>query len=175
VESIVPREHGFDITTSQRSLQAKAVLLTIGRRGSPRKLGIPGEDLSKVVYRLIEPQQYRGQRVLVVGGGDSALEAAASLAEEADALVSLAYRGNAIGRAKPKNRERIKACAAAKTLDLWFSTGIAAITEDHVILSRDGEEHRIANDAVIVCAGGVLPTELLKRAGVEIATKYGTA
>jgi thioredoxin reductase/NAD-dependent dihydropyrimidine dehydrogenase PreA subunit len=175
VESIVPRDGGFDVVTSRRSLRSQTVLLTIGRRGSPRSLGVPGEDLSKVVYRLIEPEQYRDRRVLVVGGGDSALEAAASLAEETNAVVTLAYRGAAIGRAKPKNRERLNSNVDAKRLDLWLNTEIATIAEDYVVLKREGKEYRLANDSIIVCAGGVLPTELLRQAGVKTSAKFGTA
>ena len=175
VESIAPREKGFDVVTARRSLRAQMVLLTIGRRGSPRQLGVQGEDRSKVVYRLIEPEQYRGKRVLVVGGGDSALEAATSLAETDGTMVTLAYRGKAIGRAKPKNRERLQNAVAAKRMDFWLETEVTAIADDHVVLDRGGEEHRVPNDAIIVCAGGVLPTELLKRAGVDISTKFGTA
>jgi thioredoxin reductase/ferredoxin len=175
VESIEPREGGFDVVTSRRTLRGKTVLLTIGRRGSPRQLGVPGEELPKVVYKLIEPGQYCDKRVLVVGGGDSALEAAASLAAEANARVTLAYRGNAIGRAKPRNRERLLNAVAAKKIDLWLETGVVAIAGDHVVLSRGSEEHRVPNDEIIVCAGGILPTEFLKRAGVQVSTKFGTA
>ena len=174
-ESIEPGARGFTITTPKRKLTAGAILLTIGRRGSPRQLGVPGEELPKTVYRLIEPEQYRKKRVLVVGGGDSALEAAASLAEEADAAVTLAYRGNALGRAKPKNRERIRINSEAGRIDLWFDTEVEKIAEDHVVLKRNGAAHQVPNDAVIVCAGGVLPTALLKATGVEVATKFGTA
>lgn len=175
VEAIVKTGGGFEIVTSRRSLRGKSVLLTIGRRGSPRQLGVPGEESSRVVYRLIEPDQYRDKRVLVIGGGDSALEAAASLAEEANAAVTLAYRGNALGRAKPKNRARIDSNVAAKKLDLWLETEVVAIGEGRVVLAKGGRQHDVESDAVIVCAGGVLPTELLKKAGVEISTKFGTA
>lgn len=175
VESIAPTGTGFEVITSKRTLRGQTVLLTIGRRGSPRPLGVEGEDKSKVVYRLIEPEQYKDSRVIVVGGGDSALEAAATLAEETNASVVLAYRGNALGRAKPKNRERIKSCVESKKLELWLNTEIVSIADDHVVVNRAGALHKTLNDAIIVCAGGVLPTELLKRAGVEISTKFGTA
>jgi thioredoxin reductase len=175
VESIVSKGNGFEVVTSKRTLHGRTVLLTIGRRGSPRRLGLEGEDLSKVVYRMIDPQQYVGRRVLVVGGGDSALEAAATLAEETNASVALAYRGNALGRAKPKNRERINDCVASRKLELWLNTEIASIAGDHVVVSREGQLQRTPNDVVIVCAGGILPTEFLKQAGVEVSTKYGTA
>ena len=175
VEAIAPKGSGLEVVTSKRTLHAQTVLLTIGRRGSPRRLGVEGEDLPKVVYRMIDPEQYVGRRVLVVGGGDSAIEAAATLAEETNALVTLAYRGNALGRAKPKNRERIDGCVASRRLELWLNTEIASIAEDHVVVSREGQLQRTPNDVVIVCAGGILPTEFLKQAGVEVSTKYGSA
>ncbi len=105
-----------------------------------------------MVYRLIDPEQYAGQRVLVVGGGDSAIEAAASLAEETDAKVTLAYRGAAFQRAKPRNRERVARAVEAVRLDLRFNTEVVAIAPDHVRLIQDGAPKAIHNDAVIICA-----------------------
>jgi thioredoxin reductase/NAD-dependent dihydropyrimidine dehydrogenase PreA subunit len=165
----------FSVATTQRTFGATYVLLSIGRRGTPRRLGVPGEDSPNVVYRLVDPVQYAGQRVLVVGGGDSALEAAASLVEETDAEVVLAYRGEALGRAKPKNRERVRKAAESGALRLLLSTNVLSIEADAVLLERDGEQEFIPNDAVIVCAGGVLPTDFLRNVGIEITTKYGTA
>src|SRR5262249_54859844 len=104
VESITRHGTGFAVKTSKGYYATSAVLLAIGRRGTPRKLGVPGEELSKVVYRLIDPAQYAGQRVLIVGGGDSALEAAASIAESCDAHVAICHRGGAFVRARAKNR-----------------------------------------------------------------------
>ena len=103
------------------------MLLTIGRRGTPRKLEVPGEEQSKVVYRLIDPEQYRGQHVVVVGGGDSALEAAASIAEEQGTTVTLSYRSEAFGRAKQKNRMRVDAAVKAGSLTVMLKTKIKAI------------------------------------------------
>jgi thioredoxin reductase/ferredoxin len=175
VESIAPSGSGFEVVTANRALRGQVVLLTIGRRGSPRRLGVPGEELPKVVYRMVDPEQYVDQHVLVVGGGDSALEAAATLAEETNASVILAYRGNALGRAKPKNRERVTSCVDSKRLEVWLNSEIASIAADHVVVNREGKLHQAPNDAIIVCAGGILPTEFLKRTGVEISTKFGTS
>src|SRR5215467_9215566 len=94
VEEITREAGGFLVKSSRAQYRARSVLLAIGRRGTPRKLNVPGEELPKVVYRLIDPEQYAGQRVLVVGGGDSALEAAASIAERSDAKVAISYRGD---------------------------------------------------------------------------------
>ena len=151
------------------------MLLAIGRRGTPRKLGVPGEELPKVVYRLIDPEQYSGQRVLVVGGGDSALEAAASIAEASDAHVALSYRGEAFARAKPRNRERIDGACKTGRLQVVLSSNVKCIARDTVTLEHQGRQLELANQAVIVSAGGILPTDFLRSIGVNVETKYGTA
>jgi len=149
--------------------------LSIGRRGTPRKLGVPGEELSKVVYRLIDAGQYAGRRVLVVGGGDSALEAATSIAEQAGAEVTLSYRSGAFSRAKEKNRRKVEQAEAAGRLKVLFKSNVTEIAEQHVLLDQDGTALQLPNDAVIVSAGGVLPTPFLQKIGIEVETKYGTA
>lgn len=175
VQHIETHEDHLVVHTPGQSFPCHRVLLAIGRRGSPRKLNVPGEDLSKVVYRLIDPSQYRGQAVLVVGGGDSALEAAASVAEEDNTEVTLAYRGDNFNRAKAKNRERIKALEQAGKLSVLFNTEPSKIDINTVhLLAPDGEKI-LANDSVIVCAGGELPTGFLKKIGISVETKYGTA
>jgi thioredoxin reductase/Pyruvate/2-oxoacid:ferredoxin oxidoreductase delta subunit len=165
----------FAVVTPRGVATARSVLLAIGRRGTPRQLGAPGEELSHVVYRMIDPAQYAGRRVLVVGGGDSALEAAASLVEETDAEVTLAYRGEALGRAKPRNRERVRVATDSGALRMLLSTNVTQIKPDRVMLERKGQRRELPIDAVIICAGGVLPTDFLRSAGIEITTKYGTA
>jgi thioredoxin reductase len=165
----------FSVETTQRAVWAQQILLAIGRRGTPRQLQVPGEDMPHVVYRLVDPQQYAGLRVLVVGGGDSALEAAATLAEETTARVALAYRGDALGRAKPRNRERIARAVESAALRLLLSTEVLQIEAQGVLLQKDGRQRSLANDAVIICAGGVLPTDFLRNIGITIQTKYGTA
>lgn len=175
VDNVEPDGNGFIVRTSKGGYRTRSVLLSIGRRGTPRKLGVPGEELPKVVYRLIEPEQYAGQHVLVVGGGDSALEAAASVAELGNARVALSYRGEVFDRAKPRNRERIATAERKGTLQLILGSTIKAITSDAVAIEQTGRVQQVRNDAVIVSAGGVLPTEFLKRIGIQVETKYGTA
>jgi thioredoxin reductase len=136
---------------------------------------VPGEDLPKVVYRLVDPEQYAGQQVLVVGGGDSALEAAASIAENGAASVTLSYRGDAFSRAKPRNRERIAAAGQSGLLKVLLKSEVRRIDPDRVLLDCGGRESQIPNDAIIVSAGGILPTEFLRGIGVHVETKYGTA
>lgn len=175
VDDITPSGKGFVVKTSKGTYKTRAVLLAIGRRGTPRKLDVPGEETPKVTYRLIDPEQYTGQHVLVVGGGDSALEAATSIADQAGTTVTLSYRSDAFGRAKGKNRERVDAAVAAGRLNVMLKSTVKEITPDKVVIDHDGTLHTLSNDAIIVCAGGILPTGFLKQIGIQVDTKYGTA
>lgn len=175
VESVTRSGDHFTIKTTRAIYQARNLLLAIGRRGTPRTLDVPGEELPKVVYRLIDPEQYRGQHVLVVGGGDSALEAACSIADDCSATVSLSYRGESFSRAKDKNRARISAAEQAGRLRVLYRSQVKSITADRVLIEQDDVLLPLRNDAVIVSAGGVLPTAFLKEIGIQVETKYGTA
>ena len=175
VEDITRESGGFVVKTSRAQYRTRTVLLAIGRRGTPRKLNVPGEELPKVVYRLIDPEQYAGQRVLVVGGGDSALEAAASVAESGSGGVVLSYRGEAFDRAKARNRDRVQAAARSGSLQVMLQSNVKKIDREQVAIERGGEMLHMENDAVIVSAGGVLPSDFLRRVGISVETKYGTA
>ena len=174
MESIMRTQTGFEVTTTKNTYRTKNILLTIGRRGTPRKLGVPGEELPKVVYRLTDPEQYRNQKVLVVGGGDSALEAAASIAEEPGTQVIISYRSGAFTRAKQKNRQRLADAEQRGNLAVVLSSTVKEITPDGVVIDQEGKLINAKNDAVIVSAGGILPTGMLKDLGITIETKYGT-
>ena len=174
VDSIVPFNPGFLVTTTKQTYHCRAVLLAIGRRGTPRRLDVPGEDLDKVVYRLVDPEQYCGQKVLVVGGGDSALEAAASIAEQPGTRVTISYRGDAFGRAKRKNRERVTAALKSRRLTVMMQSKVTRVATDRVELDCAGRHQVLKNDAVIVCAGGILPTPFLQSIGIQFERKYGT-
>ncbi len=165
---------GFSVKTTTNSYNTRAVLLSIGRRGTPRTLRVPGEDLPKVVYRLIDPEQYRNMHVLVVGGGDSAIEAATTISDEPGTTVTLSYRSGAFSRGKPKNRERAETAAKHGRLNLLFNSNVKCITEDSVTLTIGDREVELPNDGVIVSAGGILPTEFLQKAGITVVTKWGT-
>ena len=175
VESIGREGDGFLVRTTRGEHRAASVLLAIGRRGTPRKLDVPGEELPKVVYRLVDPEQYKGQDVLVVGGGDSALEAAASIAENGGRQVTLSYRGDAFSRAKPRNRERVAVAARSGRLQVLLESQVRRIETASVVLDFQGRALELANDAVIVSVGGILPAEFLQKVGVQVETKYGTA
>ena len=175
VAAIERGENGFEVKTSKGRYTADRVLLAIGRRGTPRKLEVPGEDDPKVVYQLIDPEQYAGKKVLVVGGGDSALEAALSIADEDGSEVTLSYRGDSFSRAKAKNRARIEEYAADSRIRLLLSSNVKQISPTDVSLEQDGEIISIENQGIIVNAGGILPTGFLQKIGISVETKYGTA
>jgi thioredoxin reductase (NADPH) len=166
---------GFVVSTAKQKYQTQAVLLGIGRRGSPRKLNVPGEDLPKVVYRLIDAEEYKGKKVLVVGGGDSALEAALSISEQPGSMVILSYRSEAFSRVKEKNRSRIEEAEKKQRIRVLFNSNVKQIELDSVTVSQGDQTFRIKNDAVIVSAGGILPTDFLKKIGINVETKYGAA
>lgn len=175
VENISKDADVFTVTTTRTRYRTRAVLLCIGRRGTPRTLDVDGEHLSKVVYRLIDPEQYRGQHVLVVGGGDSALEAATSVAEVEGTTVTLSYRGENFNRAKEANRRKVDVAQKAGRLRVLLNSNVMSIAETTVNVEQEGQVQKLPNQAVIVCAGGILPTPFLKQIGIEVQTKYGTA
>ncbi len=175
VKGIARHGEAFEVKTTRGSYLAASVLLAIGRRGTPRKLDVEGEQQPKVVYRMIDPEQYRRQHVLVVGGGDSALEAATSIAQQPGTTVTLSHRGEAFSRAKVKNRELVEAARRSGRLRVLFESKVRRIGRDDVEIEQKGRRMLIRNDAVIVCAGGILPTTFLESVGIQVETKYGTA
>jgi thioredoxin reductase/ferredoxin len=174
MEEILRQDGGFVVRTNRGSYSARNVLLTMGRRGTPRKLEVPGEDTAKVAYRLTDPEQYKGQALLVVGGGDSALEAAIALAQQDGTDVTLSYRSAAFSRVKQKNRQALETLSAAGKVRVLLNSSVQQIEERHVTLTVAEQAQRLPNDAVIVCAGGLLPTPLLQKIGIQFATKFGT-
>ncbi len=175
MESIECHDGIITVTSNRNIYRTKTLLLAIGRRGTPRKLGVPGEEQSKVVYRLIDAEQYQNKHILVVGGGDSALEAATSLARQPGTVVTLSYRSPVFSRAKEKNRQKVNEAVAAGRLKLLLNSNVKEIAKESVTIEQQGDLHYIKNDAVIICAGGVLPTPFLKKTGIDVETKYGTA
>jgi thioredoxin reductase len=164
---------GFIVHASSGPIPTRLILLAIGRRGTPRKLDVPGEDQAKVVYRLIDPAQYRGQHVTVVGGGDSALEAAIALSEEDGTTVTLSYRSEAFSRVKEKNRQRLKEQQEKGRLRVELKSKVLEIHRNHLSFQSTAGKEDLPNDVIIICAGGILPTGLLQEVGIEFATKHG--
>jgi thioredoxin reductase len=176
MDAITKAGSGFLVKTSKDSYKTKNILLAIGRRGTPRKLGVAGEEQEKVVYRLIDAEQYRGMHILVVGGGDSAAEAALSIAAERGTTVTISCRGDDIfTRPKEKNRQQLNQSVEKKRITVYLDANVKEIGPDTVTLTHEGKEIEMKNDAVIVCVGGTLPTPMLKEIGVMVNTYYGTA
>jgi len=175
VERIIPDNNIFKIQTlSGEEYTSKKVLLSIGRRGTPRKLGIPGEDLEKVAYRLLDPEIIKNKNILVVGGGDSAIESALMLSDQNQVILS--YRSEAFNRIKPANNIKIKEAIENKTIDVRFNTNLISIEKEEVILNDNtNETYKIKNDLVYIFAGGELPTQFLQKVGIEITKKFGEA
>ena len=175
VEAISREGDLFKVTIQEgHEYITKAVLLAIGRRGTPRKLNIPGEQLEKVAYRLLEPEHITGKNVIVVGGGDSAIESAMLLAEKN--RVVLSYRGEAFQRIKPKNGERINKAVEEGTVEVMFNTNLLSIEERTVTIGLpENRKLVLDNDLVYIFAGGELPTQFLQKAGIEITTRFGHA
>jgi len=165
----------FTVLTSAGPLSAAKVVLAIGRRGTPRKLGVPGEEQEKVVYGLTDPEQYQGTRVLVVGGGDSAVEAAVQLATESDAQVAISYRNAEFTSCREANRTRIAGLIGSGRITALLPSQVTAVEKDAVRLDAGGKPVRLPNDFVIVNIGGELPLEFLAKAGVSMRRFHGEA
>ena len=176
VERIEKQGATFIVHTSKDHYTTKAILLAIGRRGSPRKLGVLGEEKEKVSYRLLEPEMIHNQKILVVGGGDSAIECAMLLADENN-IVTLSYRGDSFSRLKPKNFEKINNALRSGKVKVIFNSDVIEILDNSVILKvKDTDEPKvIENDLVYIFAGGILPTKFLEEIGIRITKKFGEA
>ncbi len=163
----------FEVLTDKEKIRCRKVVLAVGRMGTPRKLEVPGEDLPKVTYLLLHPEQYAGKKVLVVGGGDSALEVAQMVAAEKGTEVSISYRSPAFGRAKQRNKDGIEALIREGRVNAIMSSNVVSIHPEKVVLDVAGAPLEIPNDYVVINVGGVLPTEFLKSIGVSIQRHVG--
>jgi thioredoxin reductase/NAD-dependent dihydropyrimidine dehydrogenase PreA subunit len=164
--------HGvFVANTTAGPQRAACVALALGRRGDPVPLGVPGEELPKVAYGLIDAHSHQGQRIVVVGGGDSAVEAALGLSDQPGNRVTLAYRGETFFRVRRSNRERLQAAVERGDLELLRTARLTRIAEGAVTLAVGGEgqveSRELPNDLVFVLTGGKLPLEQLTAAGVS--------
>jgi thioredoxin reductase/Pyruvate/2-oxoacid:ferredoxin oxidoreductase delta subunit len=174
VEAIVPIDNEvFKIVTNTGSeYLCHQVLLSIGRRGTPRKLGIPGEESEKVAYRLLEPERIHGKKVIVVGGGDSAIESALLLKDENEVILS--YRKDQFSRLKPKNKDKIEQAMADNSIRVLFNSSLTSINNNSVLINiEDAGTSELKNDLVYIFAGGELPTSFLQSAGVQISKRFG--
>ena len=174
VDAIETEDNHFTvITITGKKYTTSRVLLAIGRRGTPRKLNIPGENTEKVAYRLLEPEDISGKNIIVVGGGDAGIESALLLAD--NNKVSLFYRGEGFQGVKPKNRERITEAIQQNRIIGRSNVRPLEIKEKEVIiqLPDDGGEESVDNDLIYIFIGGELPTQFLKKIGLQITKKFG--
>ncbi len=176
VEDIRREESGtFSVKTSNGRYRARAIILAAGRSGTPKKLGVPGEELPHVMYRLIEADHYTHKKILVVGGGDSAVEAAMGLAMQPGNTVTLSYRRGGFSRIKERNLQRIERARRDGQVRVLFNSNPLEFREKSVLIDVEGTVEELANDYVWVFAGGVAPTEFLTRIGVGFGPKDLTA
>jgi len=176
VDSIIAEPGHFKINTlSGEHYTTKNVLLTIGRRGSPRKLNIAGETLEKVAYRLLEPEDIKNKEIMVVGGGDSAIESALLLADHNNVILS--YRSGSFKRIKPKNSEKINDAIKKGIIEVRYNTNVISIEKETITLTtvKDNKQSKLKNDLLFIFAGGELPTQFLQKIGLHITKKFGEA
>jgi thioredoxin reductase (NADPH) len=166
VDSIRKSEDTFKVHTSKRTYYARQVVLAMGRRGTPRRMDVPGEELPKVLYQLIDAQSFRGKKMLVVGGGDSAVETAVGLARQPGNSVTISYRKNSFFRVKKKNEDAITKLIADRKITPLFESQVAEVRTQSVLLKTQQGEVEIPNDFVIVQIGGIPPFETLKEMGI---------
>ncbi|WP_109488865.1 NAD(P)-binding domain-containing protein [Occallatibacter savannae] len=157
----------FQVKTSKGEYRARAVVLAMGRAGTPRKLGVKGEELPHVLYRLIEADHYTDQKILVVGGGDSAVEAAMGLAHQSGNQVTLSYRRGEFSRLKDRNAKRIAEQMTAGKIEVLFNSMPVEFRPGSVVIEVGGELRELPNDLVWIFAGGTSPSEFLKAAGIK--------
>tara|TARA_Y100001935_G_scaffold193913_1_gene162006 strand:- start:18217 stop:19575 length:1359 start_codon:yes stop_codon:yes gene_type:complete len=174
VEEVIRLNEGFELRTSTGTYKTRRIVLAIGRRGTPRKLGIPGEDLPNVAYSLLEPDHYQNEIITVVGGGDSAIEAALALSEQPGNKVRLSYRKDTFSRLKPANLNNLNEAVDQGKIELFLNTNVVRNAEDSVTLAmEDGSERELPNTGLFIFAGGILPTKFLQDTGIRIDTKFG--
>ncbi len=172
VDDVQRGEDGiFTVVTSTSQYRARAVILALGRAGEPRKLGVKGEDLPKVMYRLIEADHYINKKILVVGGGDSAVEAAMGLANQAGNEVTLSYRSERFSRIKERNAKRIEDCMRSGKVKVLFNSSPVEFKPESVVLDVSGSQTEIPNDFVWIFAGGTPPNAFLKKIGVGFGVR----
>lgn len=168
----VEREPGhYRVRTAERQYLGRRVVLAMGRRGTPRRLGVDGEALGKVVYDIVEMEAFQGQRMLVVGGGDSAVESALGLANQPDTPVALSYRGGAFDRIKERNRAKLDAAVAAGRVTLLLGSVVQEIRPDVVVLQHEGTLRLLPNDGVVIRVGGEAAYPFLERIGIRVVSK----
>jgi thioredoxin reductase/Pyruvate/2-oxoacid:ferredoxin oxidoreductase delta subunit len=171
VETVVRAGDRFRIHTTQGMVEARRVILAMGRRGTPRRLGVPGEERDSVFYDIMEMETFRGRRVLVVGGGDSAVESALGLANQPGTVVHLSYRQSTFERVKERNRAKLAAAVSAGRLQLILGSRVVELREGAAVLEHEGRRFTLPADDVIVRIGGDPPFAFLEKVGIRLVDK----
>ena len=173
-ETLKKSGDSFQVVTSKGTLTASKVILSMGVRGTPRKLGIPGEEMSKVTYNLLDPDQYRNKDIAVVGGGNAAVECAQYLSKpELGNRVYLLVRGEMLDRCNEQNQEIIYRYRDEKRVSIQFNTSVKEVHKDYLVVDKEGKLLRLQNDFLFIFAGALLPFDFLKSIGIMIERKHG--
>jgi NosR/NirI family transcriptional regulator, nitrous oxide reductase regulator len=163
-------DSGFDVTTSKAAYRARRIIVAIGKSGTPRKLEVPGENSDRVHYRLFHPKTYAGQNVLVVGGGNSAVEAAVSLSDVA--RVTLSYRGSSFYRVSKHNERKLKEAVAAGSLEVILNSNVKQFTGDTYSLETNGVISERPFDHAFILVGSEPPTGFLHSIGLRLENEW---
>jgi len=166
LQGVQKEQDGFIVSTQLEQIKTKHVVLALGRRGTPRKLNVPGEEFQKVFYKLIDASIFKDNKILLVGGGDSAVEAAMALARQRGNRVTISYRKHKFFRIKKRNQERFEKSMKKFPIDVAFNSSVNEICDAHVLLNTESGQKQIPNDFVFIFAGGIPPFHLLKQAGI---------
>ncbi len=171
VTGVAPEGGHLVVRTPEEEFRARRVVLAMGRRGNPRRLGVTGEDAGKVIYDVVDMESFAGQQMLVVGGGDSAVESAVGLARQPGTKVTLSYRGEEFKRVKERNRTKLEEAVRGGTLRALLQSQVKEIREKEVVIEVEGREEVFANDTVVVRIGGDPPFAFLEQIGIRIVKK----
>lgn len=171
VTSVVKEGAFLRVETPENAFRARRVVLAMGRRGTPRRLGVPGEEMGKVIYDVVDMESFADQRLLVVGGGDSAVESAIGLARQRGTTVALSYRGESLSRVKERNRTKLDEAVHCGGVRLLLKSEVREIRPNDVVLAIDGREETLPNDTVVIRIGGDPPYKFLEQIGIRIVKK----
>ncbi|HEU4990386.1 MAG TPA: NAD(P)-binding domain-containing protein [Gemmatimonadaceae bacterium] len=171
VQQVVRLDDGFRVETANGAYRARRVVLAMGRRGSPRRLGVPGEGKDHVFYDIVEMEAFAGKRMVVVGGGDSAVESALGLANQQGTTVALSHRGDGFPRIAARNREKLERAIADGRVTPYLESDVREIRDDVVVLAQGGSTVIVPADYVVIRIGGEAPYAFLERVGVRIVEK----
>lgn len=164
----------FAVQTTKGTLTARKVILAMGLRGTPRRLGVPGEDLSKVTYNLLEPAQYQRMQLAVVGAGNAAAEAAIALANSRFGnQVTLLVRGKGLDRCNQENQDAVTALARKGRIKVVVGASVKEVHAAEIVVEQGGKLARVPNQFVFVCIGAEMPFKFLQGLGIKIDKKFG--